>query len=88
DFLIGSFLNRLKMLLKHLTIGRITVKGTESLSDEQKERQFLPAGLRAEPYDREDPEVIVMTDKHYRALKDSFCMYGHLDCIVDDTYGT
>ena len=29
-----------------------------------------------------------MTDKHYRALKDSFCMYGHLDCIVDDTYGT
>ena len=55
DFLIGSFLNRLKMLLKHLTIGRITVKGTESLSDEQKERQFLPAGLRAEPYDREDP---------------------------------
>ena len=83
DCTISHFLLRMSQLLRNITFGKINMEwvGLPQSADAAL-WPFFPAGRQSLPFGRED--VNVMQREHYDALRGTFCVWGHLDCIIHD----
>ncbi|CAJ1444094.1 unnamed protein product, partial [Effrenium voratum] len=81
DCTISHFLLRMSQLLRNITFGKINMEwvGLPQSADAAL-WPFFPAGRQSLPFGRED--VNVMQREHYDALRGTFCVWGHLDCII------
>ncbi|CAJ1384397.1 unnamed protein product [Effrenium voratum] len=84
---ISFFLIRLKRLLLHITGGRTDMQLAGPLQ-RAADQEFFPAGCRKLKLPFERAKVNGLLDEEYEALRDTFAMYGHCDCIMDNMYLT
>ncbi|CAJ1384403.1 unnamed protein product [Effrenium voratum] len=85
DSEIVMFFTRLKRVLRDITGGRTDMQLPGTLPDQA----FFPAKCRKLKLPFERAKVRrVLEDEEYKALRDTFAMYGHCDCIMDNVYQT
>ncbi|CAJ1341782.1 unnamed protein product [Effrenium voratum] len=79
---ISEFFDRLEILLKHLTIGRLEMDKTELQATHAIKPMFPAECLQMELPERW--HVNALEEEHFYALQNSFCLWGRLDLLVDN----
>ncbi|CAJ1439307.1 unnamed protein product [Effrenium voratum] len=91
DCPVAMFFTRLKSLLRDITGGRTDMQ-MDPLQSRAADQDFFPAKclkcleLKL-PFERAKVRQ-VLEDEEYEALLNTFAIYGHCDCIMDNVYQT
>ena len=83
------FFTRLEWVLRDITGGRTDMQLAGPLRSRAADQDFFPAKcLKLKlPFERAKVRR-VLEDEEYEALRDTFAIYGHCDCIMDNVYET